>query len=67
MFFWKSGCQKRENGHFKNVQNAKGPPDFCEKSEKSDFAGRCSYFQIVNFHVVTITFFEKKSYFKKSI
>jgi len=28
----KGGGQKHEIGHFKNVQNAKGPPDFYQKS-----------------------------------
>ena len=30
--FGKAGGQKHEIGHFKNVQNAKGPPDFMQKS-----------------------------------
>ena len=30
--FGKAGGQKHEIGHFKNVQNAKGPPDFYQKS-----------------------------------
>jgi hypothetical protein len=34
--FWASRTALFENGHFKNVQNAKGPPDFFQKSGFSD-------------------------------
>jgi len=31
-FFHESLLALLENGHFKNVQNAKGPPDFFQKT-----------------------------------
>ncbi len=35
-FFGQTGWPKIDFGHFKNVHFAKPPPDFYEKSEKSD-------------------------------
>ena len=42
----KGGGQKHEIGHFINVQNAKGPPDFFQKSGFSDLehnAANCDF------------------------
>ena len=44
--FGKAGGQKHEIGHFINVQNAKGPPDFFQKSGFSDLehnAANCDF------------------------
>ena len=46
--FEKAGGQKTENGHFKNVQKPKGPPDFFQKSGFSDLehnAANCDFSQ----------------------
>jgi hypothetical protein len=44
--FGQGGGQKHEIGHFKNVQNAKGSPDFYQKSGFSDLehnAANCDF------------------------
>ena len=44
--FGQGGGQKTEIGHFKNVQNAKGPPDFMQKTRFSDLehnAANCNF------------------------
>ena len=46
--FGQGGGQKTEIGHFINVQNAKGPPDFFQKRRFSDLehnAANCDFSQ----------------------